>query len=113
VVAARGVATVPEIFPSAGYYTFNEGKNHYDFVDRDRMLFDRHGDTGFDGSGEDAPWAEREADQPFFGQIQLRGGKEEVSVDIDRVDPDSVAVPPYYPDHPVYREEIAHHYDTI
>jgi arylsulfatase A-like enzyme len=30
-----GVRTIPEIFRSAGYYTFNEGKNHYNFVDRD------------------------------------------------------------------------------
>jgi N-sulfoglucosamine sulfohydrolase len=29
------------------------------------------------------------------------------------VDPAKVSVPPYYPDHPVYREEIAHHYNTI
>jgi arylsulfatase A-like enzyme len=108
-----GVRTIPEMFRSAAYYTFNEGKNHYDFVDRDRMLYDRHGDTGFDGPGEDAPWADRDEGQPIFGQIQLRGGKEQVSDGIDRVDPDAVEVPPYYPDHPVYREEIAHHYDTI
>ena len=28
-------------------------------------------------------------------------------------DPNSVELPPYYPDHPVYRREIAHHYDAI
>jgi len=106
-----GVRTIPEIFRSAGYYTFNEGKNHYDFVDRDRMLYDHKGeDPGFDPG--DAPWDrnDRDPDQPFFGQIQLRGGKVDAP---ERVDRAAVTVPPYYPDHPVYREEIAHHYDCI
>jgi arylsulfatase A-like enzyme len=107
-----GVRTIPEIFRSAGYYTFNEGKNHYDFVDRDRMLYDRKGEKpGFDGPVEDGyAWSGRDPDRPFFGQIQLRGGKVDAP---SQVDPDDVEVPPYYPDHPVYREEIAHHYDCI
>ncbi|MFB6135362.1 MAG: sulfatase [Halobacteriaceae archaeon] len=109
-----GVRTMPEIFRSAGYYTFNEGKNHYNFVDRDRMLYDRKGDDpGFHGATGGTEWSGRDPGQPFFGQVQLTGGKATVSDDVDRVDPESVTVPPYYPDHPVYREEIAHHYDTI
>jgi len=109
-----GVRTIPEVFRSAGYYTFNEGKNHYDFVDRDRMLYDHADeDPGFDP--DDPPWdrPDRAADQPFFGQIQLTGGKTTPRESIDRVDPAQVEVPPYYPDHPVYGEEIAHHYDCI
>ncbi|MFB6173868.1 MAG: sulfatase, partial [Halobacteriales archaeon] len=109
-----GVRTVPEVFRSAGYYTFNEGKNHYNFVDRDRMLYDRSGEeNGFQGASGGTEWSGRDPGQPFFGQIQLRGGKADVDGDIDRVDPEAVEVPPYYPDHRVYREEIAHHYDTI
>ena len=46
----------------------------------------------------------------FFGQIQLRGGKNRAPAKMDRSE---VAVPPYYPDIPIVREEIGHHYDVI
>jgi arylsulfatase A-like enzyme len=107
-----GVRTLPEIFRAAGYYTFNEGKNHYNFVFSNDDLYDHKGDgQGFKGAINGSEWTGREEGQPFFGQIQLRGGK--LSSSPKRVDPLDVSVPPYYPDHPVYREEIAHHYDTI
>ncbi len=106
-----GVRTLPEIFKAAGYYTFNEGKDHYNFVFSDEDLYDRKGGNGFKGARDGTGWSGRKEDQPFFGQIQLRGGKYPNPPAI--VDPDMVDVPPYYPDHPVYREEIAHHYNTI
>lgn len=106
-----GIRTLPEIFKSAGYYTFNEGKNHYNFVFSNEDLYDRKGDNGFKGARDGTGWSGRGEGQPFFGQIQLRGGKKASAP--KRVDPEDVSVPPYYPDHPVYRREIAHHYDTI
>ncbi len=107
-----GVRTLPEIFKAAGYYTFNEGKNHYNFVFSDEDLYDRKGGNGFKGGQNGTEWSGRKRqDQPFFGQIQLTGGK--YSDPPQKVDPETVAVPPYYPDHPVYRNEIAHHYNTI
>lgn len=106
-----GVRTLPEIFKAAGYYTFNEGKNHYNFVFSNEDLYDRKGEDGFKGAKDGTEWTGRKKDQPFFGQIQLRGGKRGDSP--QKVDPADVPVPPYYPDHPVYRKEIAHHYDTI
>ena len=106
-----GIRTLPEIFKAAGYYTFNEGKDHYNFVFSDEDLYDRKGNNGFKGARNGTEWSGRGPDQPFFGQIQLLGGKRENAP--RRTDPGAVPVPPYYPDHPVYREEIAHHYDTI
>lgn len=106
-----GVRTLPEIFKAAGYYTFNEGKDHYNFVFSDEDLYDRKGDNGFKGAKDGTEWTGRAENQPFFGQIQLRGGKRGDAP--KKVDPADVTVPPYYPDHPVYRKEIAHHYDTI
>lgn len=106
-----GVRTVPEIFQLAEYFTFNEGKFHYNFVFNPQDLYDRHGRDGFNGAQNGTAWSGRREGQPFFGQIQLRGGKRGDAP--QRVDPDQVPVPPYYPDHPVYRKEIAHHYDTI
>jgi len=106
-----GVRTLPEIFKAAGYYTFNEGKNHYNFVFSNEDLYDRKGENGFKGAKNGTEWSGRVMDQPFFGQIQLLGGKRDDAP--NRVNPADVSVPPYYPDHPVYRKEIAHHYDTI
>ena len=106
-----GVRTLPEIFKAAGYYTFNEGKNHYNFVFSNEDLYDQKGENGFKGAQDGSEWTGRGEDQPFFGQIQLRGGKRGDAP--QKVDPADVPVPPYYPDHPIYRREIAHHYDTI
>jgi arylsulfatase A-like enzyme len=106
-----GIRTIPEIFKHAGYYTFNEGKFHYNFVFRKDRLYDRTGSNGFKGAQDGTGWSGRDKNQPFFGQIQLRGGKKGGAP--QRVDPAEVEVPPYYPDHPVYRRHIARHYDTI
>lgn len=107
-----GIKTLPEMFKAAGYYTFNEGKDHYNFVFSDEVLYDRKSEKmGFKGAMNGTEWSGIEDDKPFFGQIQLEGGKYHNPDKI--VDPSEVTVPPYYPDQPVYREEIAHHYNTI
>lgn len=106
-----GVRTLPEIFKAAGYYTFNEGKEHYNFVYQTEDLYDKSGDGGFKGAKNGSDWTGRADDQPFFGQIQLKGGKYVGAPKL--VDPNAVEVPPYYPDHPIYREVIAEHYNNI
>ncbi len=106
-----GVRTLPEIFKAAGYYTFNEGKNHYNFVFSNEDLYDHKGGNGFKGAKDGTEWTGRKKGQPFFGQIQLTGGKYNNPPKI--ITADKVTVPPYYPDHEVYREEIAYHYNTI
>ena len=106
-----GIRTLPEILKAAGYYTFNEGKNHYNFVFSDEDLYDRKGENGFKGAENGTEWSGREEGQPFFGQIQLTGGKYNNPKKV--VSAEEVTVMPYYPDHEVYREEIAHHYNTI
>jgi len=104
--------TVPELFRAAGYYTFNEGKEDYNFVWHVEDLYDRKGGRmGFQGATGGSEWAACKRRQPFFGQIQLKGGKSRIEK--AQVDPGNVSVPPYYPDHAVYRREIAHHYDCI
>lgn len=107
-----GVRTLPEMFKAAGYYTFNEGKEHYNFVYDSDDLYHHH-NPGFDfkGAKNGSEWTGRKEGQPFFGQIQLRGGKRQNSPVI--VKPEDVPVPPYYPDHSVFRENIAFHYNTI
>ncbi len=107
-----GVKTLPEMFRAAGYYTFNEGKDHYNFVyDRD-TFYNRHSEVmDFKGARDGTEWSGRKPGQPFFGQIQLIGGK--FSNPTPVVKPEDVSVQPYYPDHPIIREDIARHYNTI
>ncbi len=101
----EGVRTLPEIFRSAGYFTFNDsGKDDYNFDhDLDVMYSVRKPGTR---------WKLNSDGKPFFGQIQLRGGKlgRRAKAVVDR---QSVPVPPYYPDTELVREEIAHHYDCL
>lgn len=108
-----GLRTIPEILHLARYFTFNKGKLHYNFVyDVDR-LYDWHGGgMGFQGAKAGSCWNadDAEARRPFFGQVQLIGGKARTERVVDR---GAVSVPPYYPDHAAIRESIAHHYDTI
>lgn len=98
---------VPGIFQRAGYYASNGyygaarvGKTDYNFE--------------WDGSIYDGgDWSGRKPGQPFFAQIQLRGGKlrnpKGWSRQIQRrpVEPSEVRLPPYYPDHAVIRQDWA------
>ncbi len=109
------VQTIPELFRRAGYYTFNEGggKDDFNFVWEPDRLYDHRGKKwNFKGAQEGTEWTGRKEGQPFFGQIQLAGGKLGSGVP-HVVARDSVSVPPYYPDIPLVREEIAHHYDCL
>ncbi len=100
-----GVSPLPELFRQAGYFTFNDaGKDDYNFKhDLDSMYSVRKPGTR---------WSLKPKGKPFFGQIQLRGGKlgKRVKASVDRA---IVPVPPYYPDIDLVREEIAHHYDCL
>ena len=118
-----GVRTIPEIFKEAGYYTCNlgfgadlpndftrPGKEDYNFVYKSRALYD----------GPD--WSGRAAGQPFFAQVQLRGGKlrnvekwqQEMMSGLDRsVTPEEVTLPPYYPRDAAFREDWAAYLNTV
>ena len=107
-----GVKTVPEIMQAAGYYTFNEGKFHYNFVFDPDDLYHHHGaENGYKGASNGTDWSGRQPGQPFFGQIQLVGGKYKNPKPV--VSPEEVSVPSIYPDHPIIRKTIASHYNTI
>ena len=106
-----GVRTVPEIMQASGYYTFNEGKFHYNFVFDEDDLYHRHGANGYKGAKNGTEWSGRKPGQPFFGQIQLVGGKFRNAKPV--VKNEDVPVPAIYPDHPIIRKNIAYHYNTI
>jgi arylsulfatase A-like enzyme len=109
------VVPLPLRFREAGYYTFNEGggKDDYNFEWSPEAFYDhRDKKWNFKGAKDGSEWTGRKDGQPFFGQIQLAGGKLGRGVS-EVVDRGSVPVPPYYPDIPLVREEIAHHYDCL
>ncbi|MDB4770806.1 sulfatase [bacterium] len=111
------VVPIPKLFRDAGYYTSNgnadgtrPGKEDYNFDYKRQNLYD-----GID-------WSGRGKDQPFFAQFQLRGGKhrnipegyKQIRTELDSpIDPTVVNLPPYYPDHPVIREDWAAYLDSV
>lgn len=101
------IRTVPELFKSAGYFTFNSGKDDYNFwYDRNDLYEGEHDAHPLYGKrGKPIDWNDRpDPKQPFFGQIQLYGGKHIFKSDarfqelVDApVDRSAVQIPPYYP----------------
>lgn len=114
------IKTIPEVFRKAGYFTFNNGKDDYNFS-YDRMdLYPQgykwHPLYGKKGDALDLPLLKNK--MPFFGQIQLSGGKEIFSSTFKEkvkspVDRGKIELPPYLPNHPVIIEEYANHLDAI
>ncbi len=112
------VKLLPEYFKQHGYHTSNGGPKttvyHADLVSEDRKL----GKTDYNfvweqGVYDDNDWKNRKPDQPFFAQIQLRGGKYRAAPVPNPVDRSKVKLPPYYPDHPVLREDWAQYLNSI
>jgi len=108
---------LPIRFREAGYWTFNEGgKDDYNFEwSRDEFYDYEFSKDGWGPAKLVAGecWKGRAEDQPFFGQVQLGGGKLPSRLLDSSVKPSEVPVPPYYPDIPEVRELIAEHYDCL
>jgi len=116
------IVTVPELFRAAGYLTFNEKKEDYNFLrNRDRLFSPEFERPTWKShmTGRDVSWVPQLRDkQPFFGQIQLKGGKFEGETGSkypvkSRVSEEAVTVPPAYPDLPQVRNAIARHYEQV
>lgn len=113
--------TVPELFREAGYITFNEEKEDYNFLrDRDLLYSPEFKRPGVRGhiKAEHLTCLEQLKGKKFFGQLQLKGGKYEGETGgkypmPSRIAAEDVDVPPYYPDTPVFRNAIARHYEQI
>ena len=112
--------TIPELFKKAGYFTFNNGKDDYNFVYNRRDFYSQEYKIHplYGKSGVRLDLSTLKDKQPFFGQIQLYGGKEIFSDSFKRnvktpVDRSKIKLPPYLPDHPAIIEEYANHLDAI
>ena len=116
------VELVPKLFQDAGYYTSissdplhgKPGKTDYNF-EWDESVYD----------GSD--WSGRQPGQPFFAQIQTKGGKrrgkdakgwESIQKAAERqfgnrTSDDAVELPPYYPRHPDIVRDWAAYLDSV
>lgn len=103
------VKLFPEILREHGYYTTNNSKQDYQFVAPV---------TAWDESSGRAHWRNRpDPDQPFFAVFNITTTHEsqvwERADDPLEVDPAAVKVPPYYPDTPVVRRDLARHFNNV
>ncbi len=105
-----GMKTITELMREAGYFTFNVGKTDYNFAEAGDGIYSK-----IPQKNNKTPWRERAEGQPFFGQIQLKGGKTNTTrtPPSEKTDPASVTVPADYPQDQMYRELVAQHHDAI
>ncbi|MCM2373559.1 sulfatase family protein [Aporhodopirellula aestuarii] len=124
-----GIKTIPELMRSAGYFTFNSGKDDYNFHYDRRELYTvgnkpdyRAGMNGWQGNTahrnmsvtEDTWNARPDKDQPWFGQIEIKGGKANAKHvrEGELLAVDEVPLPPYFPDTPGHRASWTMHYNA-
>ncbi|MCO8122626.1 sulfatase [Stieleria sp. TO1_6] len=101
---------LPQLVKDSGYFTFNYGKDDYNFVWNPTANYSQQ-----KKNRAAIEWSELKSNQPFFGQIQTAGGKNNTNnfPQSRKVDPSTVTVPPDYPQNDLYRETVAQHYDAI
>jgi arylsulfatase A-like enzyme len=106
----EGLKLLPQLIKESGYFTFNLGKTDYNFIWDEESTY-----SLMQKARIPVPWDKLKQNQPFFGQIQTAGGKNNTTnFPADRkVDPATVTVPPDYPQNQIYREVVAQHYDAI
>jgi arylsulfatase A-like enzyme len=128
------VKAYPELLRRAGYYTFTGEKLDYQFSG---VLSGSGPFTIWDEEGRGASWRGRADGQPFYGLVNFQSTHEsalfprsgwprsgmhlvfrllyayELWGQVSVVSPEDVVLPPYYPDTPPLRRDLARHYDNI
>ncbi|MGJ8744016.1 sulfatase family protein [Polaribacter sp.] len=121
--------TIPELMKAAGYFTFNSGKDDYNFHYDRRALYDvgtkenyKAGMNGWQGNFaidymtvDDHVWnARKDKNQPWFGQVEIMGGKKDYQYvrEGEKLDTYSVPMPTYFPDKKSQREAWTQHYNA-
>tara|TARA_B100000927_G_scaffold17755_3_gene13741 strand:+ start:22643 stop:24517 length:1875 start_codon:yes stop_codon:yes gene_type:complete len=106
----EGIKLLPQIMMQNGYTTYNHGKTDYNFVWDEKATYSK-----LEMKGKADSWDVLEQHQPFFLQIQTKGGKNNTTKfpEDRKTDPASVTVPADYPQNQLYREVVAEHCDSI
>ena len=125
----KAIKTIPELMREAGYFTFNSGKDDYNFhYDRTKLYTVgsrkdyQPGQNGWQGNRsqhymsltKDTWNARPDKSQPWFGQIEIKGGKagNRYTRKGQLLQPEDVALPPYFPDRPAIRKAWTTHYNA-
>ena len=120
----NGVKGFPSYLRSAGYYTSNNVKTDYNCAENQRLI-----EESWHESSATAHWNKKADHQPFFSvfndmtthqsrtmvwpydafrkHVQSRLSAEEIH------DPETVPIPPYYPETPPVRRTMARYYDCV
>lgn len=108
VVPPAGVKCYTEFLREAGYYCTNNAKTDYQF---ESPL------SAWDEQGNQAHWKHAPIDRPFLATFNINVTHESFiwknSTQALVVSPDSVVLPPYYPDNAVVRHDVAVLYSNI
>ncbi len=124
-----GIKTIPELMKEAGYFTFNDGKDDYNFHYDRTELYDvgsaddyKPGENGWQGnkgknflSITDKTWRQNpDKSKPWFGQIQIMGGKAHAKHvrEGEKLEPNDVPIPSYFPDMKPLRAAWTVHYNA-
>ena len=110
----EGVRTLTDRLRERGYFTANLRQVAPGLRASGKTDFNFPVEKPFDGDA----WAELKPRQPFFAQINFSEPHRGPAWPAARrepglVDPAKVFVPPYYPEHPVVRDDYANYYDAI
>jgi arylsulfatase A-like enzyme len=108
VVLPPEVKMLSELMRRAGYYCTNNNKQDYQF-EAPR--------SGWDESSLKAHWRNRPSGKPFFSVVNIEVTHESriwgKKNDPLLVDPYKVKIPPYYPESPIIRRDLARMYSNI
>jgi arylsulfatase A-like enzyme len=105
-----GVRPVTDWMRSAGYFTANvvELPEHLGFRGTGKTDWNfTYAKQPFDSSD----WSDLKTHQPFYAQINFQETHRKFHAP-KRADPAKVVIPPYYPDHPVTRDDWAAYLDA-
>ncbi len=136
-VPPSDVKAFPELLRRSGYFTFNTVKQDYQFSG---VLPGSGPFTIWDEENNPNLWRNRQDGQPFFGMINFRETHESSiftplghrpksmihfalqvirklsepkNIEPIKMDSDKIILPPYYPNTPTVRKDIARHYENI
>jgi len=130
------IKAFPELLRQAGYFTFNTAKQDYQFSGTipgsgPFTIWDEENNTNL--------WRNRAQGQPFFGMMNFLETHESgvftplghrpnslmhfilqvfrkisgVQKKVVTIPPETVSLPPYYPNTPIIRKDIARHYENV
>ncbi len=107
-IPPQGVKMFTEYLRKAGYYCVNNAKEDYNF---------KKTQAAWDESSSEAHWRNRPDQAPFFAVFNFGITHEsqvwEKGADALLVSPETIPVPPYFPDNEVIRHDLSVNYSNL